>query len=288
MIKVLITGAESYIGLALERYLTREPEAYIVDTVDMIGDSWKQKDFSGYDTVFHVAGIVHKKEKQDMRDLYFKVNCDLAYETAQKAKSEGVKHFIFLSSMSVYGIENGIIDIGTIPNPISFYGQSKLKAEKSIKSLESDTFRVATLRPPMVYGKNCRGNYPRLAKIALKSPVFPDINNRRSMIYIENLTEFVKLLIDECDDGLFFPQNTNYVKTSELVELIACLHGKKMRMTKIFNPFIKLLKFGIINKVFGDLIYEKEMSKYKHNYNLRNFKESVELTESKQDDFKEK
>lgn len=288
MIKVLITGAESYIGLALERYLTREPEAYIVDTVDMIGDSWKQKDFSGYDAVFHVAGIVHKKEKQDMRDLYFKVNCDLAYETAQKAKSEGVKHFIFLSSMSVYGIENGIIDIGTIPNPISFYGQSKLKAEKSIKSLESDTFRVATLRPPMVYGKNCRGNYPRLAKIALKSPVFPDINNRRSMIYIENLTEFVKLLIDECDDGLFFPQNTNYVKTSELVELIACLHGKKMRMTKIFNPFIKLLKFGIINKVFGDLIYEKEMSKYKHNYNLRNFKESVELTESKQDDFKEK
>jgi UDP-glucose 4-epimerase len=279
MIKVLITGAESYIGLALERYLTREPEAYTVDTVDMIGDSWKQKDFSGYDAVFHVAGIVHKKEKQDMRDLYFKVNCDLAYETAQKAKSEGVKHFIFLSSMSVYGIENGIIDIGTIPNPISFYGQSKLKAEKSIKSLESDTFKVATLRPPMVYGKSCRGNYPRLAKIALKSPVFPDINNRRSMIYIENLTGFVKLLIDECDDGLFFPQNTNYVKTSELVELIAGLHGRKIRVTKIFNPFIKLLNFGIINKVFGDLIYEKEMSAYKHNYNSRSFKESVELTE---------
>jgi nucleoside-diphosphate-sugar epimerase len=279
MIKVLITGAESYIGLALERYLTREPEAYTVDTVDMIGDSWKQKDFSGYDAVFHVAGIVHKKEKQDMRDLYFKVNCDLAYETAQKAKSEGVKHFIFLSSMSVYGIENGIIDIGTIPNPISFYGQSKLKAEKSIKSLESDTFKVATLRPPMVYGKSCRGNYPRLAKIALKSPVFPDINNRRSMIYIENLTGFVKLLIDECDDGLFFPQNTNYVKTSELVELIAGLHGRKIRVTKIFNPFIKLLNFGIINKVFGDLVYEKEMSAYKHNYNSRSFKESVELTE---------
>lgn len=279
MIKILITGAESYIGLALERYLTRDPDAYAVDTVDMIGDSWKQKDFSSYDAVFHVAGIVHKKEKQDMRDLYFKVNCDLAYETARKAKSEGVKHFIFLSSMSVYGIEKGIIDIDTIPDPVSFYGQSKLKAEKSIKSLESDTFRVATLRPPMVYGKGCRGNYPRLAKIALKSPVFPDINNRRSMIYIENLTEFVKLLIDECDDGLFFPQNANYVKTSELVELIAGLHGRKMRMTKIFNPFKKLLKFGIINKVFGDLIYEKEMSTYKLNYNLRNFKESVELTE---------
>ena len=279
MKKVLITGKNSYIGTSLENWLMREPDKYKVDTVDMKDGSWKEKDFSQYDVVFHVAGIAHVKETSDNQDLYYKVNRDLAYETAQKAKEDGVGQFIFLSSMSVYGIENGVIDKNTPLNPSSAYGKSKIEAEELIDKLEDNSFTVATLRPPMVYGKSCRGNYPRLVGLALKTPIFPKIENKRSMIYIDNLSEFVKQLIDNRSGGLFFPQNAEYVKTSEMVRLIAEVHGKKILMTKLFNPLLRLLNVSTVNKVFGDLVYDMSMSEYKSDYRVCGFRESIKATE---------
>ena len=280
MKKILITGANSYIGTSIEKWLGRYPDKYSIDTVDMRGDDWKKRDFSEYDVVFHVAGIAHIKETKKNAVLYYKVNCDLAYETAQKVKDDGVKQFIFLSSMSVYGIENGVIDRNSSLNPKSNYGKSKLQAEKWIVSLENKSYKIAILRPPMIYGKGCKGNYPKLVKFILKMPFFPDVENKRSMIYIDNLCEFVKILIDGCRSGLFFPQNEEYVCTSDMVRLIAEAHGKKIWMTKLFNPLLSLLKIGIVNKVFGDLVYKKSMSEYKDNYYLHDFKTSILLTET--------
>jgi UDP-glucose 4-epimerase len=279
MKRVLITGKNSYIGTALENWLMREPDKYKVDTVDMKDGSWKEKDFSQYDVVFHVAGIAHIKETSDNQELYYKVNRDLAYETAQKAKQDGVEQFIFLSSMSVYGIENGVIDKNTHLKPSSAYGKSKIEAEELINKLQDDSFTVATLRPPMVYGKGCRGNYPRLVGLALKTPVFPMVDNKRSMIYIDNLSEFVKQLIDNRSGGLFFPQNTEYVNTSEMVRLIAEAHGKRMVMTKLFNPLLRLLNVSTVNKVFGDLVYDMSMSDYESDYRVCGFGESILKTE---------
>lgn len=279
MKNILITGKNSYIGTSLEKWLGQYPDKYFVDTVSTRDDVWKEKDFSTYDVVFHVAGIAHIKETSDNQDLYYKVNRDLAYETAQKSKEDGVEQFIFLSSMSVYGIENGVIDKNTPLKPNSAYGKSKVEAEDLINKLQGDSFTVATLRPPMVYGKGCRGNYPRLAGLALKTPIFPKVDNKRSMIYIDNLSEFVKQLIDNRSSGLFFPQNAEYVNTSEMVSLIAEAHGKKIVMTKLFNPLLKLLDVSTVNKVFGDLIYEKENLKYVSNYNTCNFRESINYTE---------
>lgn len=279
MKRLLITGKNSYIGTSLENWLMREPDKYKVDTIDMKDESWKAKDFSSYDVVFHVAGIAHIKETSDNQDLYYKVNRDLAYETAQKAKQDGVKQFIFLSSMSVYGIENGVINRDTPLNPNSAYGKSKIEAEKLINKLEDNTFVVATLRPPMVYGKGCRGNYPRLVGLALKTSIFPKVDNKRSMIYIDNLSEFVKQLIDNRSEGLFFPQNAEYVNTSEMVRLIAEAHGKRIVMIKLFNPLLRLLKISTVNKVIGDLVYDMSMSKYESNYRVCGFKESIEKTE---------
>lgn len=279
MKKILITGANSYIGTNVEKWLGKYPDKYKVDTVDMIGGTWKEKDFSEFDVVFHVAGIVHVKETKDNKDLYYKVNRDLAYDTAKKAKAEGVKQFIFLSSMSVYGIENGIIDKNCQLNPRSNYGKSKLQAEELIRSLDNDDFRVAILRPPMVYGRGCKGNYTRLAKLAIILPIFPDVDNKRSMIYIDNLCEFVRLLIDSNSSGLFFPQNKEYVKTSEMVKLIAEAHGKKISMTKLFNPLLKLLNMSTVNKVFGDLVYDMNISDYEDNYRVCEFRESIKMTE---------
>lgn len=275
MKNVLITGKNSYIGTSLERWLMREPDKYKVYMIDMRDESWKTVDFNHYDVVFHVAGIAHIKETNENRFLYYKVNRDLAYETAQKAKEDGVEQFIFLSSMSVYGIENGVIHKNTPIRPNSAYGDSKIKAEELISNLHDDSFIVATIRPPMVYGKGCRGNYPRLANLALKTPIFPKVENRRSMIYIDNLSEFVKQLIDCKSGGLFFPQNDEYVNTSEMVSLIAKAHNKRIIMIKLFNPLLKLINTSTVNKVFGDLVYEMSMSNCVNNYRVCGFSDSI-------------
>ncbi|WP_313468624.1 NAD-dependent epimerase/dehydratase family protein [Carnobacterium sp.] len=276
MKNILVTGKNSYIGTSLDNWLMREPNKYQVDTMDTKDNSWRENTFSQYDAIYHVAGIAHVKETGENEELYYKVNRDLAYEVAKKAKLDGVKQFIFLSSMSVYGLENGIISIDTQLKPNTAYGKSKIEAEKLIKTLADDSFIVAILRPPMVYGKGCKGNYPRLAALAMKTPIFPNIDNKRSMIYIDNLSEFVKQLIDNFSSGLFFPQNAEYVNTGEMVNLIAKSHGKKLKMLKLFNPLIKLMNISIVNKVFGNLIYEMSIV---NKVDLVSFKDSIEMTE---------
>jgi len=284
MKKILITGANSYIGTSVEKWLLKEPEKYKVDTVDMKDNSWKEKDFSVYDVVFHVAGIAHVSSDPKMEDLYYKVNRDLAVETAEKAERDGVRQFIFMSSIIVYGnseIEKGVININTVPEPANFYGNSKLQAEKGMLPLADESFKVVILRPPMIYGKGSKGNYPRLSKAAQKLPFLPDYENKRSMLHIDNLCEFIKLMIDNEENGLFFPQNRGYVKTSDMVKIIAEVHGKRIILTKVFNPILKFMenRVNIINKVFGNLVYDKKMSEYKEDYRVRGLRESIELTE---------
>ena len=196
MKNILITGANSYVGTSFEKWLSQWPDKYHVDTIDMIDGTWREKSFAGYDAVFHVAGIAHRKETKQNAHLYYEVNRDLAIETAKKAKAEGVSQFIFMSSMSVYGMETGVITRDTVPNPKNHYGKSKFEAEQGITALEDESFRVAVLRPPMIYGKGCKGNYQKLAKLARITPVFPDIENKRSMyISIIYLRLFSSLLI---------------------------------------------------------------------------------------------
>ena len=261
MKRILITGANSYIGTSFEKYVSQWPEKYETDTVDMIDGSWREKSFAGYDAVFHVAGIAHRKETKENAHLYYEVNRDLAIETAQKAKQDGVHQFIFLSSMSVYGKNTGVITQETPVAPKSNYGRSKAEAEKGIEGLQDADFNVAVLRPPMIYGKECKGNYQTLVKFALKLPFFPYVKNERSMLYIENLCEFVRLLVEEGDAGTFCPQNAEYTNTSEMVKLIAEAHGKKIRLIKGFGWLIKF--FGIfsptIQKAFGSLIYDRDL-----------------------------
>jgi len=282
MKRVLITGANSYIGTNVERWLLREPDKYHVDTLDLKDPSWKNYDFSPYDVVFHVAGIAHVSRNPKLKDLYYSVNRDLAIETAKKAKDDGVKQFIFMSSIIVYGDSSSskrVITKDTVPTPSNFYGDSKLQAEQGIRALESESFKVVILRPPMIYGKGCKGNYPKLAKLALKLPFFPDIYNERSMLYIDNLCEFIRLMIDNEESGIFFPQNKEYVKTSEMVRLIAEAHGKKIKLVKLFNIPIKLLGFifKFINKVFGNMVYELSMSEYKDDYQIVDLVTSIKL-----------
>ncbi len=272
--KVLITGAKSYIGDSVYDYLLKNNDLYIVEVKDTFGWEPKTSDFVGFDVVFNVAGIAHIKESKKNRHLYFDVNRDLVINISKCAKEAGVKQFILLSTMSVYGLTTGHITKCTAVNPVNAYGKSKAEADEAIEKIADDSFKFACLRPPMVYGKGCKGNYQSLRKFALKSPIFPDYMNQRSMIYIGNLCEFVKNCIDFEKSGLFFPQNADYVKTTDMVKEIADCHGKKIRLTKVFNWFVKICGVNIVKKVFGDLVYEKIDTVDKFGLS-----ESIQLTE---------
>lgn len=284
MKRVLITGVNSYVGNSLADWLGQYPEEYEVDKISVRGGDWKEYDFSSYDSIVHVAGIAHVSRDPKMQELYYRVNRDLTIALAEKAKKEQVPQFIFLSSIIVYGenIENeGIIDANTIPKPSNFYGNSKLQAEQGIEGLQDGNFNVVIVRPPMIYGKGSKGNYPKLAKLSQISPVFPYVENKRSMLHIDNLSEFLKLMIDNEEQGLYFPQNKEYVQTSNLVKTIAEVHGKKIHLIRTGRFVLDLLRKrqGIVNKVFGDLVYELGMSRYKNHYQINNFKETISKTE---------
>lgn len=300
MKKVLITGEGSYIGTNVEQYLQeynalQGRECYRVDTISQKDETWENYDFSPYDVIFDVTGIAHADighVTEEEKKLYYRVNCDLAVQTAGKAKAQGVKQFIYMSSIIVYGDSAPVgqckhITPDTKPQPANFYGDSKWQAELQLAPLEDDTLRVAILRPPFVYGAGSKGNYPILSKLARKLPVFPTIKNERSMLYIENLCEFIRLLVESEEGGLFFPQNKEYSTTPEMVSAIAESSGKKIYLWSLLNPFVRIAskcpgKIGkLVNKAFGSLTYDMSMSDTMGDYRIYDLKESISRTENK-------
>ena len=281
MKNVLITGAKSFVGTNVGNWLMREPENFAVDVVDTMNDAWKQADYSKYDVVFHVAGIAHVDPKPEMAPLYYKVNRDLAIEVAKWAKEHGVKQFIYMSSRIVYhaskSMRADVTTPETLPAPNDFYGDSKLQAEKGLNELASDSFKVAILRPPMIYGPGNKGNLPRLAWLATKVPMFPAWHNKRSMLHVYNLAEFIKQVITRELGGTFFPQNDEYADTVEIVRCFAKEHGHRIWFTRMLNPFVWLGSFFIpqIPKMFSDSYYVQEMSKYDFDYQVISFEESL-------------
>lgn len=286
--QVLITGNNSYIGNYFEKWVKKLSAKYVIDKISLRKDDWKEISFSGYDVVLHVAGIAHVNANPEMESLYYEVNRDKTIEVAKKAKKDGVEQFIFISSIIVFGESNinnmnVAVTKNTSPNPIGFYGNSKLEAEYGIIPLQDDGFNVVIIRPPMIYGKDSKGNFPKLVKLAKNTPIFPSIVNKRSMLYIDNLCKFIQLMIDNEEYGIFHPQNKEYVNTTDMVKLIATTHGKVIWTTKIFNPMIRLLrkKVNVVSKIFGTFIYDKEMSNYKEEYCVSNFEQSIREIEGR-------
>ena len=268
MKQILITGADSYIGNSLAAHL-QGPD-YSISVLDVREPAWTEHSFSGYDTVIHLAAVVHQKERPEMEPLYFRVNRDLAVQAARKAKAEGVGQFIFMSSMSVYGVDTGIITPATVPNPVSFYGKSKLAAEELIRAEGDGHFKVCILRPPMVYGPGCKGNFQTVVKLVKKLPVFPQLSNQRSMICIDNLCEFLKLCIDEGESGLFFPQDRDYMQTSRMARAIAEALGRRVFFSRLAGLAVRLMIpfLSIAKKAFGSLVY-RDTERHDYRYCIR-------------------
>ena len=221
----------------------------------------EEHDFSDDHVVYMVAGIAHVKETNSNRELFYRVNRDLAVELAKRAKAAGVGQFIYLSSMSVYGKDTGVITNCTELKPGSSYACSKAQAEEQLSRLRCDTFRVAILRPPMVYGRGCKGNYRSLEKLALRLPFFPKICNQRSMIYIDNLSACVRAVIEQEVDGCCCPQNDEYVCTYDLVRQIAHANGRHIVPGVVSGFLLSALGrfFAVTRKAFGSLIYQRSV-----------------------------
>ena len=281
MKRILITGTNSYTGNALKSYLSQWTDKYEASTISLRSEAWKSENFSGFDSVFHVAGIAHDNTKGSDKDAYYAVNSQLAFDTARKAMNDGVHQFIFMSSSIVYGNHSGLISRNTPVNPSSYYGDSKIKAEDMLRELESESFRVCILRCPMIYGKNCKGNYVLLSKIAQRLPVFPYVKNFRSMLYVKNMAEFVRLIVDDNAHGLFWPQNGIYTNTSELVKMIAGVHEHKIKLIHNVEDIIKFMSrfSGKLRKAFGSLAYDMSMSEYIHDYRAYTLYDSIAETE---------
>lgn len=281
MKRILVTGTGSYVGESVRKYILAKDPSYQIDAVDTMGDNWKKADYSQYDVVFHVAGIAHVNADPKMEPLYYKVNRDLTIEVAKHAKAAGVKQFVFMSSQIVFhesqSLKAEVLTLETKPAPNGFYGDSKLQAENGLHELESEDFKVCILRPCMIYGPNAKGNFPRLAKLATKTPVFPAWHNKRSMLYIDNLAEFVLQAIERGVSGTFYPQNRELADTVEIIRYFAKAAGHKVWITKLLNPFVWLGSFVLqpINKMFATYYYDPEMSKMEFDYQLVSFEESL-------------
>ena len=258
MSNILITGISSYIGKSFAVYL-REHSDHTVEGISLRDPAWSDRSFACYDTVFHAVGLTHVRETAQNAAAYFAINRDLTLAVARKAKADGVRQFIYMSSMSVYGMDEGVITPATAPAPCTNYGRSKLEAETGLRRLEDEHFKVCILRPPMVYGKGCKGNYHTMVSLIGKTPVFPRVDNRRSVLSIDNLCGFLTLAVDRELSGLYFPQNRERMSTTDMARWIAEGLGKKLLissaaglMTRSMLPLSKTAR-----KAFCSLCYEE-------------------------------
>lgn len=285
MKKILVIGKNGYVSTSFQKYMQKF-EDYQVDAITARNDAWREYDFSTYDAVFNTTGLAHNDARMGTREQFMALNAVLPVELAQKAKAEGVKVFINMSSMIIYGemSELGkleLIDDKTVPVPAGIYGESKLAGEKGLMGLADVYFNVAIIRSPLVYGEKAVDNFAKLVNFAKRYPLFPDLENCRSMIYSDNLCELVRLIVDNSQGGLYYPQQEVYIGTSKLVKDIAKVAGNGLIETSLFNPFIRILshKMIVFRKVFGNLAYDHNVSNaFDGKYRVVSYEESIKRT----------
>ena len=266
--RILIIGKDSYIGNHIDDRLSIY--GWNVSQLDVLTDEWTLFDYSKYDAIVHVAGIVHRPDCNDW-NLYKSVNTDMPIAIATLAKKQGVKQYLFLSTMGVYGIgkelKPNVIDEHTPLMADTMYGKSKLMAEEGLRELQDENFNVVCVRPPSVYGKGCKGGYiTGFTSIAQRLPIVPKAysNVKQSFIYIDNLSELVRLIIENQLSGVFCPQDDKSVSANELLEVITKSIGKKHIASRLLGFFVQMLSFvPLIKKAYGGVEYSKELSKIK-------------------------
>ena len=265
MLDIVVTGGSGFIGSALLRLLAQFPDQYRARAASVRGDALEALDLSGVDCVVHAAGIAHVSPSPQMRPLYEAVNRDLAVACARRARAAGVRHFVLLSSAIVFGEAAPAPDTREIapdtpPAPAGAYGLSKLEAERGVRALEDESFRVAVVRPMMVFGPGCKGNYNRLSRLTRRFPVFPKVANRRGAVYIDDLVELLRRLIDQRASGAFHPQ-TFVVSTTDFARAVARAHNRRLLVLPAPRPLLRLAgRAGVVRRALGGFCYREDMA----------------------------
>lgn len=281
----MLVGIGGYIGGKFTDYINKNYPDWQIDAVDSMNRKWADADFHGYDAVYNVSGLAHAYARHGSEKLYYEVNGQLPIDVATKAKAEGVPMFVQMSSQIVYGDMSGlgedkVITAEIVPSEPTVYGKSKMMAERGLVALVDNSFQVALVRPPLIYSEFARDNFPRLVNFAKKMPVFPKLKNRQSMVYVDNLCELVKLIIEHNQGGVYYPQQECYIETSKIVADIAEAVGNKMWQTRLFNPALRFLSkmpmFDFIHKAFGSIVYDMKMSNhFDGKYRVVSYEESI-------------
>lgn len=284
--RVLITGSGSYVGQNIKKWL--EKDGHYIEELEVRSNKYKEFDYSGFDSIIHVAAIVHRAKDIISWETYQEVNALLPYEIASLAKKARVKQFIFLSTMAVYGqvkkLPSGnIVNENTSLDPQSYYGKSKLMAEKLLAELSENEFRIAIVRPPNIYGKDCPGNYiksfERIVKVLPVAPyAFEEC--KQSFLYVDNLSELIRLIVIYCEKGLYFPQDNDQISTVELMRQIAEVNRINIKFSKLLGFWVKNLgKIRIVKKVYGGLTYNPSLSNhFNGSYRRFPFEKAIKLT----------
>lgn len=271
---LMITGASGFIG---SNFIERYKDKYNIIPVDLLKIKPEEIDFRGVDTVLHLAALVHQM-KGAPREKYFEVNTELTRRVAEEAKKQGVRHFVFYSTVKVYGYDGDLYNHNLILNEESEckpmndpYGESKWEAEKILRRLEDDNFKIGIIRPPMVYGKGVKGNMESLIKLVKMFPILPFNydKNRRSLVNIENLMYLTALVIDKEASGVFLPLDEKNISLKEIVEGIEKAYNLKRINIPMIQPIFWLLtklKPNIMVRLFGTLQFDNRLTKEKLGY----------------------
>ncbi|WP_151950600.1 NAD-dependent epimerase/dehydratase family protein [Aliarcobacter butzleri] len=283
MKRLLITGSNGFIG---NYFINKYKNKYDIKTFSFLKDDINRLDCNSIDIVFHLSALVHQMGGASASE-YEKINVTQTLQLAKKAKESGVKHFVFMSTVKVYGEEtNSKYTENTVCNPEDDYGKSKLKAEQELQKLEDENFKISIIRTPIVYGYGVKANIKNLINLVNKVPVLPfgKIKNKRSMVYIGNLCHLVDEIIIQKKSGIFLACDDEPLSTSKLIELIAknldlvkrsgcgtiTLREKKMYLIKIpfFETLLKILKPSFHKRLYGSLEIDNTITKEK--LNLKN------------------
>ena len=265
MNKILLTGSNGYVGSS---FLNQYKNKYSFEKFSLLNQKLEDISFDNINIILHCAALVHQKVEHSY-EKYHEINVDYPIKLAKLAKQNGVKQFIFISTIAVYGEDIQKLDENTTSNPITPYGKSKLEAENQLLELNDDNFVVSIIRPPMIYGKKAPGNIDSLVKLVKKLPVIPlgKIDNKRSFISIQNLCYIIDEIITQKQNGIFLASDDEPLSTSKLIELIAKNLDKKIYLIKIpfFESLLKLVKPSFHKRLYGSLEVDNTLTKEKLN-----------------------
>ena len=261
---LMITGASGFIG---SNFIKKYENEYNIVPVCLIKNKPEDLDYTEVDTILHLAALVHQM-KGAPEEKYFEINTELTRRLATTAKEKGVKHFVFYSTVAVWGTHGyfeheKVITLKTPLNPLTPYAKSKYDAEDILNELKSENFKISILRPPMVYGKDCPGNMKKLEKLVDIVPILPLGNdgNKRTIVHVDKLLDETNKIIHSENEGIFIPRDDKDMSIKDILEYVFKEKNKKKILIKLPKLGVKLLhkiKPRIVESLYGSLLFREE------------------------------